>query len=78
MSSHVPPGDSPPESAARRPRGPCAFRKRDVKEAVAGVVAAGVEVARVEIDQNGKIVVVTTTAAGAANGQCTTNEWDEP
>jgi hypothetical protein len=40
-------------------RGPCTFRQRNVTAAVKAVVAAGVEVARVEVDTDGKIVVVT-------------------
>jgi nitrate reductase NapAB chaperone NapD len=39
------------------------FRQRDVTAAVKAVVAAGVEVARVEVDKEGKIVVVTGAAA---------------
>ena len=38
-------------------RGPSMFRKRDVTAAVKAVVAAGVEVQRVEVDKNGTIVV---------------------
>ena len=41
-------------------RGTCTFRQRDVTAAVKGAVKAGVEVRRVEIDKDGKIVVVTT------------------
>jgi hypothetical protein len=40
-------------------RNPSAFRKQDVTKAVKAVTAAGVAVARVEIDKDGKIVVVT-------------------
>jgi len=40
-------------------RGPCTFRQSDLTKAVKGVVAAGVNVARVEIDQSGKIVIMT-------------------
>lgn len=36
----------------------CIFRQRDVTKAVRAVVAAGAQVARVEIDRAGKIVVV--------------------
>jgi hypothetical protein len=41
------------------PRVPAIFRQGDVTRAVRGVVAAGQAVARVEIDPNGKIVIVT-------------------
>jgi len=39
-----------------------AFRQADVLRAVRGVKAAGVEVSRVEIDQAGKIVIVSGQA----------------
>ncbi len=39
-----------------------AFRQADVQRAVKGVKAAGVEVDRVEIDQSGKIVIVSGKA----------------
>jgi hypothetical protein len=48
-------------------RGPATFRKRDVIAAVKAVVAAGVEVARVEVDALGKIVVVAAKAADQAS-----------
>jgi hypothetical protein len=40
-------------------RPPAIFRKTDLRKAVEAVVAAGQAVARVEIDPNGKIVIVT-------------------
>ncbi len=36
------------------------FRKTDVVRAVAAAKAAGLDIARVEIDKDGRIVVVTT------------------
>ena len=59
------------------PRGPCAFKQSDITKAVRAVVAAGIEVARVEVDKAGKIIVVVGDAeqtAPASNGE--RNEWD--
>ena len=54
--------------------GPCTFKKRDVKTAVEAVRESGVEVARVEIGKDGKIVVV---AGKPVSGEQTANDWDE-
>ena len=40
-------------------RGPQTFRQRDLTRAVKAVVAAGVDVLRVEVDKAGRIIVVT-------------------
>jgi hypothetical protein len=40
------------------PKSNCTFRKRDVTAAVQAVVKAGVEVARVEIGKDGRIVII--------------------
>ena len=40
-------------------RGRCTFRQQDVTRAVRAAVAAGIEVQRIEIDKDGKIIVVT-------------------
>jgi len=58
-------------------RAPCTFRRRDLTAAVKAMVAAGVEVARVEIGKDGKIVVVTGKSGETPdeNGK-DENEWD--
>jgi len=38
-------------------RGPCTFKQRDVTQALKAAVAAGLRVARIEIDRQGKIAV---------------------
>ena len=67
-------------------RAPSTFRQQDVTRAVKAVTAAGVNIARIEIDRAGKIVII---AAGATieDGKVTlvfgepmadtSNEWDQ-
>lgn len=55
--------------------GPCTFKKRDVEMAVRAARDAGVEVARVEIDKDGKIVIVVGQPGTIAPDGV--NEWDE-
>ncbi len=58
-------------------RRPCTFRETDVKRAVKAVRAAGVEIARVEIQKDGRIIVVSGKPKETiqdANGE--RNEWD--
>jgi hypothetical protein len=50
------------------------FKQRDVTAAVKAVMAAGVEVARVEIDRAGRIVVITNRVNDSPT---TSNPWDE-
>ena len=40
-------------------RGKLRFRQSDVTRAIKAAIAAGIDVARVEIDKEGKIVIVT-------------------
>jgi hypothetical protein len=42
-------------------RAPSTFRQADVTKALKGAIAAGVSIVRVEIDNLGKIVIVTGT-----------------
>jgi hypothetical protein len=59
-------------------RGQHTFRQSDVTKAFRAAVKAGIAVERVEIERNGKIVIVPGKADGPANG-CPRekNEWDE-
>jgi hypothetical protein len=43
-------------------RAPSTFRQQDVTRAVKAVAAAGVDIARVEIDKAGKITIIAATA----------------
>jgi hypothetical protein len=49
-------------------RAPSTFRQSDVTRAIKAAVAAGVHIARVEIDQTGKIVVVTQQSPTSQQG----------
>ena len=55
-------------------RGALTFRQTDVTRAVKAVVAAGVEVARVEVDREGRIIVVAGKPAPDVGRGA--NEWD--
>lgn len=46
-------------------RCPSPFRERDITRALKGARAAGIEVARVEIEKDGKIVISTPSAPAA-------------
>ncbi|OYY70351.1 hypothetical protein [Sphingomonas sp. 28-63-12] len=52
---------------------PASFRQSDLTRAVKGVAAAGVRVGRVEIDPNGKIIVMAETLLQATSS----GSWDE-
>lgn len=52
---------------------PARFTKADLKRAVSGVVAAGVPIAKIEIDPSGKIIILP----GAANDKQGEGEWGD-
>jgi hypothetical protein len=54
-------------------RGPRTFQQADVTRAVKAVVAAGVQVGRVEVDKDGKIVVVASE--GLKSAASTLDHW---
>ncbi|MGR6327704.1 hypothetical protein ACU5AX_01425 [Sphingomonas sp. XXL09] len=49
------------------------FRQEDVTRALKGAVAAGMRVGRIEIEPNGRIVILSETAAPTADR----NSWDD-
>jgi hypothetical protein len=53
-----------------------AFRQQDVTKAVKAVTAAGVHIARIEIDKAGKIVIIAVDATGQAAQIPEANSWD--
>jgi hypothetical protein len=57
-------------------RAPSTFRQQDVTRAVKAVTAAGVHIARVEIDKAGKITIITGDGAGQPADLPEANEWD--
>jgi hypothetical protein len=57
-------------------RAPSTFRQQDVTRAVKAVTAAGVGIARVEIDKTGKITIIALGAEACGGGLRETNEWD--
>jgi hypothetical protein len=58
-------------------RAPSTFRQSDVTRAIKAVVAAGVHIARIEVDGTGKIAIVTTDAPNTQGEAGQTNEWDK-
>jgi len=57
-------------------RAPSTFRQQDVTRAVKAVAAAGVQIARVEIDKTGKIVIITAELTDRLGELTEANEWD--
>ena len=55
-------------------RAPSTFRQQDVTRAA--VTAAGVHIARVEIDKAGKIVIITADPTDKPGETTEANEWD--
>jgi len=57
-------------------RAPSTFRQQDVTRAVKAVTAAGVHIARIEIDKAGKIVIITADPTEPPGETTEANEWD--
>jgi hypothetical protein len=63
-------------TVAAMARAPSTFRQQDVTRAVKAVSAAGVHIARIEIDKAGKIVIITAEATNQPGEIAEGNEWD--
>ncbi|HMF24116.1 MAG TPA: hypothetical protein VKG24_18640 [Pseudolabrys sp.] len=57
-------------------RAPSAFRQQDITRAVKAVAAAGVDIARVEIDKEGTIAIIAAGVVPRAECRPAANEWD--
>jgi hypothetical protein len=57
-------------------RRPCTFRQSDVTRALKAALATGIGVAKIEIDKDGKIVIVTGVPPQCDNDDSGANEWD--
>jgi hypothetical protein len=61
--------------AKRQPRGPNAFKQHDVTRAIRAAKAAGVDVAGVEIDKDGKIHVIVGKPRNAPTEANALDQW---
>jgi hypothetical protein len=57
-------------------RRPCKFKQTDVTRVVKALLAAGVEVARI-IVEDGRIIAVPRRPAEAQDANAERNEWDD-
>jgi hypothetical protein len=57
-------------------RAPSFFRQQDVTKAIRATKAAGIDIARIEIDRAGKIVIITGAPEAARSRLEEGNEWD--
>ena len=57
-------------------RAASAFRQSDLTKAIKAATAAGVNIARVEIDKDGKIVIITANTPTQPGDGREANEWD--
>ena len=65
--------DKQASRVATMARAPSTFRQPDVTRAVKAVRSAGVDIARVELTKDGKIVIITTPETAQTKDA---NEWD--
>lgn len=59
----MPKNGLPDLRACLMPRGDCHFRKRDMRIAIKAAQEAGVEIGRIEVDNDGKIIIIPAKEA---------------
>jgi hypothetical protein len=57
-------------------RAPSTFRQQDITKAVKGATKAGMNIARIEIAKDGRIVIITAAEATGQVESGEENEWD--
>jgi hypothetical protein len=57
-------------------RAPCTFRQGDVTRAIRAVEAAGQKIRKVEVDKDGKVIIVIAQDDDDAAVDSERNEWD--
>ena len=57
-------------------RAPSTFRQQDITRAIKAATAAGVGIARIEIDKTGKIVIITAEPTDQPAAKMEGSEWD--
>ena len=56
-------------------RGPCTFKQQDVTRLLKATVAAGIEIQRIEIEPDGKMVVVAGKPLEQTDERRRRDEW---
>jgi hypothetical protein len=58
-------------------RAPSIFKQQDITKAIKGATKAGVNIARIEIAKDGRIVIITGAEAAVQVEAGERNEWDQ-
>jgi hypothetical protein len=58
------------------PRSPCLFRETDVRRAVKAALSSGIDIARIEIGRDGRIILISGKRTETADESQKQNELD--
>ena len=59
-------------------KGPCTFRKNDIKRAIEAARAAGVDIGKIRVDQHGFELTPKSADDHESEPELDRNEWDAP